>query len=337
MRCRALSIGLCAAFTLAGATACASANSGHSAASGHTVTAKLGILQPEGTATTNSAEQFAKLASKYSNGTVNIKVYANGTLGSTDTEAEALVNNTQQFFVTPDIDSIVPAVDALELPYLFPSAATAGEVLNGPGLNVLWNQFEAHNVKILGVYEVGYADILTTSKAISTPADLSGLRIRVFDPTVGIPVFSQVHADGLNLAAGQLVTALSTHAIDGLDSAPCTIQTSGWTSAAKHLAVTDHEWVSAPVAMSYQFWKGLSASQQQAVTKAFKQTLPSELQATQQCNTAAIAKMKASGVTVTYPNQASFKNAFSPVYAQLEKKYGPVIKALQTAISKGSE
>lgn len=309
------------------------AAAGKASVSAPTVQAKFADLQALHTATTDSALKFANLVKKYTKGSVQITVYPNAELGTGSSILQGIEANTIQFYATPDLSAAVSATDALELPYLFPSAKIGSEVLNGPVTKrVLWKQFTSHGLQILGVWSVGYSDILTTAKKISSPGDLKGLRIRIFDPYVGTKLFSLVGADGISMASTQVPTALSTHAIDGADDPPSTMYGSNWYGSAHYLAITDDVYVSSPIVVSSAFYASLTASQRAAVTKAFKQTLAQNLKEAAAKNSQAIKKMHAAGIVVTHPKISVFKKTFLPVYGAVEKDFPGVVKPLQRAV-----
>jgi tripartite ATP-independent transporter DctP family solute receptor len=299
---------------------------------GKSVTAKFAILQNSSTPTANSALQFAKAVSADTGGTVTVKVYPNSVLGSADAQLEGTETNTIQFYSTPTLDSVVPSVDAIELPYLFPNAAVASKVLNGSALQQpLWSNFPAKGLRVLGVWEVGFSDFLTTGKKVTAPTDLKGLRIRVFNPKLATQEYKLVGADAINLSSNEVVTALSTHTIDGADDPPSTMVGANWYSQAKYLAVTDTSYVSSPIVVSEKFWQSLSSSQQKGVQKAVQSTIASNLAAAGQANTSGVAKMKSAGITVTTPDKSTWQSTFAPVTQQFQQEFPAVVKALQTA------
>jgi len=303
------------------------------AANGPVVNAKFADLQAEHTATTDTARLFAKLVAQYTNNHVQITVYPNAELGTPSTMLQGVVGNTIQFYATPDLSAVVPDTDVLELPYLFPSAEVASKVLNGPTTrSVLWNKFTSHGLQVLGAWSVGYSDILTVDKAVRSPSDMKGLRIRIFDPNVGTQTFALLQADGVTMASTQVVTALSTHAVDGADDPPSTMYGSDWYGSAHYLAITDTVYVSSPVTVNSAFLAGLSPEDQAAVRRAYQETLAPNLAAAAKYNRDAITKMAAAGITVTYPDQAQFRQALLPVYGPVEAHFPGIVQQLQQAI-----
>jgi tripartite ATP-independent transporter DctP family solute receptor len=319
------------------AAACSSGSTSGGGAHGKTVTAKFAILQNVNTPTADSAQKFADLVKKNTGGTVNIRVYPNSVLGSSTDQLEGTEANTIQFYATPTLDSVVPSVDAIELPYIFPSAAVASKVLNGSALQqALWSQFPAKGLRVLGAWEVGFSDVLTTGQQVSSPANLKGLRIRVFDPTMATQEYKLVGGDAISLSSNEVVTALSTHTIDGADDPPSTMVGTNWEGSSKYLAITDMAYVSSPVVVSEKFWQSLTHAQQSGIQKALTATIADNLSAADKANAAAIAKMKGEGIAVTTPDKAAFQNTFTPVVQQFKQQYPDVVSALQSAIKAAS-
>lgn len=326
---------LCALMLLAVAACGGNTSNGSSGAvTGPNVQAKFAHLQQTNTPTGESAVQFANLVSKYTNGHVKITVYPNSQLGTSTTILQGLESGSIAFYATPDLSAVVPRTDVIELPYLFPSVSEASKVLNGSvGRKVLWDQFSPHGLYVLGSWSIGFSDILTTHRAIHSPSDLSGLRIRIFDPYVATKVYKALHADAINLVSSEVVTALSTNTIDGGDDPPATLYGAGWYNSAKYVAITNMSLVPSPVVVNQRFMNSLSSSERSAVRKAFKQTLAPNLANASKLNQEALTKMAAAGVIITRPNQQEFKSAVQSAYPSTEKDFPGVVQKLQHAVS----
>jgi C4-dicarboxylate-binding protein DctP len=316
--------------------ACAS-NSGSAAAasgSGNTVTGKFALQQAADTATGRSAVQFADLVSKYSGGTVKLTVYPDSQLGSATTMLQGTEAGTISFYASPTLDSAVPATDALETPYLFPSEAVASKVLNSTALDTsLWSQFDSHNLSYLGSWIIGFADILTANTAVNAPDNLKGLRIRVFEPVVSSKMYSDFGGTAVTLDSTQVSTGLSTHLIDGADDPPTTLVANNWYDGMHDLAITNHVLVAAPVIVSKAFMAKLSKSQQAAVERAMQETIAPNMADANKSNAAALTKMQSAGITITHPSEAAFKAATANVVGSITSLYPGVIQAIKTAVA----
>ena len=333
----AIGAGVAATCLLAACTSGGSGSSGTGAADGGTVTGKFAIQQQANTATGRSAVQFASLVNKYSGGTVKITVYPGSQLGSATTMLQGAEAGTIAFYASPTLDSVVPATDALEAPYLFPSETVASEVLNGSALDKsLWSQFDSHNLSYLGSWTIGFADILTANAAVTAPSNLKGQRIRVFEPVVSSKMYSDFGGTAVTLDSTQVSTGLSTHLIDGADDPPTTLVANNWYDGMHDLAITNHVFVAAPVIVSKSFMAKLTKSQAAAVERAMKESIAPNLADADKSNTAALTTMQNAGITITHPSQSAFRAATANVLSSVTNIYPGVVEAIKTAVASAS-
>lgn len=298
---------------------------------GPVVNAKFAYFVSTNTAVGLGANKFASLAAADTGNTVRITPYPNSELGSVPSVLQAVEGGQVQFAATTNLSALVPAADAILAPYIFSTTSQAQSALNSQALGTaLWSQFQAKNAQILGVWSQGFADLLTT-KPVSKPSDIRGLRIRIYDPGVGVPQYKALSADAVNMTPSQVFTALSTHAIDGAEDPPATLYGLKWYEAAKNLALTQHSYVSAPIIASRTFMDSLTAAQRNGLEKAFSDSLSYEVTQAGLEDTQALAALKAAGVHVTSVDTTVWKQALSPLYSTFKTKFPSVWAALTQA------
>lgn len=298
---------------------------------GPTVQAKFAYFVSTDTAVGQGAKKFASLVAADTGNTVQIQVYPNSELGTVPSVLQAVSGGRIQFVATTNLSALVPSADAILAPYIFSSTDQAQKVLNSSVLQqALWSKFAAKNAEVIGVWGQGFADLLT-KKPVKTPADLQGMRIRIYDPGVGVPQYKALGADAVNMTPNQVFTALSTNAIDGAEDPVATLYGLHWNEEAKYLAQTEHSYVSAPVLASTQFMNSLTAAQKQGVLKAFNDTIAYEVQQSTQIDATALAALKAAGTVVTPVDKAAFKAKLSPLYSEFAAKFPGTWAALAKA------
>jgi TRAP-type C4-dicarboxylate transport system substrate-binding protein len=316
-------------------TSSSSAANASSAMPGPTLSLKFADLQNVHTATTDSADKFAQLVQQYTDGKITIKVYPNSELGTVPAQLAGTEAGTIAFYATPDLSAAVAQSNVLGMPYLFPSVKVASEVLNSAAIEKsLWSLFPAHGLTFIGSWVIGYTSILTKSTPINSPANMKGLKIRVFAPTVGDKIFSSLGADAVSVAAPEVVTALSTGVVNGADDPASTMVGSSWYSGMCCLAETNDTFVSSPLMASTKVWNTLSSAEQSAIKRAFNATISSNMSEAESTNAAAVTTMQKAGLRITKPDIAEFKSATEPVYAQIENLYPGQVQALQAEIKK---
>lgn len=298
---------------------------------GPVVNVKLAYFVSADTAVGKGAIKFAALAAADTGNTVKITPYPNSELGSVPSVLQAVEGGQIQMAATTNLSALVPAADAILAPYIFSSTSQAQKALNSPALYTgLWDSFKAKNVQILGVWGQGFADLLTT-KPVSTPADVKGLRVRIYDPGVGVPQYKLLGADAINMTPSQVFTALSTHAIDGVEDPVATLYGLKWYESAKYLALTEHAYVPAPIVASTSFMNSLTPAQQKGLKKAFADTMSYEVSQASNYDAKALSALKAAGVKVTTVDRKAWKTALQPLYSTFQAKFPTVWAALGKA------
>jgi C4-dicarboxylate-binding protein DctP len=336
---RAWRIGVAALAVATAAVGLAACGSGSSASGGGgaTITGKFGFIQAANTPTGRSATQFAQLVSKYTNGTVKIDVYPNSQLGTGDSMLQATEGGTVSFYSSPVLSSVVPESSALELPFLFPTEQDGSKILNDGSLDsALWNKFTAHNLTYMGSWMVGYSSILTRDTKINSSADVKGLRIRVFEPVVSTKLYSALGGTAVTLDGNQVVSALSTHTIDGVDDPPSTLTGNNFYDGMHDVALTKHILVTSPVIASSKFLSQLSKSQLAGVKRAMSESIAPNLADADKTNQQSLTTMQQAGITVTHPDEAAFRSASQNVTAALQGQFSGVIDAVKAGLQKSS-
>ena len=115
------------------------------------VTLKLGHIQNEQDIWHLSAEVLAEKAKEYSNGTINIEIYPNSTLGGDRDLAEGMQMGTVDMaLIAGVLSNFDESISLLEIPYLFHSNEEFEKIVYGPcGEEIAANVLENSGIKIL--------------------------------------------------------------------------------------------------------------------------------------------------------------------------------------------
>lgn len=168
------------------------------------------------------ATKFAELVKLKTNGKINIKPY----FGSSLLKGAQL--NAPQMVATGAIDAafdaainiapVVPELDVFSLPFLIPSYDMLDMVETGQTGRLLSLAMEAKGLKLLAWGENGFRQITNSKRAILTPADLKGLKIRVVGSPLFIDFFRNLGADPVNMNWGDAVAGFQQGVVDGQEN-----------------------------------------------------------------------------------------------------------------------
>ncbi len=142
-----------------------------------------------------AAVTFRDVVEKESNGRFKVVIQR------LDNEREALESvqlGSQEFSMgsTGPVGNFVPAVRALDVPFLFRDYAHARGVVDGPIGQTMLKEFTRRNIVGLAFLENGFRHLTTGGKLVEKPDDVKGLKIRTMENPVhmsagGRPVCSR--------------------------------------------------------------------------------------------------------------------------------------------------
>lgn len=212
--------------------------------------------------------------------------------------------------------SIFPDIMVLNMPYLFPSEQVAWAVLDGPfGQSMAERIRESTGIRVLGWWESGGFKHFSANRAIETPADMAGLKIRVLGPLATIPV-EAMGASASPVAFGELYTALSTGVVDGQDNSVSVFNLIRLYEVQSHLVMSGHVYAFGPLGISEQFYASLSPENQRVIDEAAAAAIAYNREASRAVEASAIERAQAAGVTVIRLDDAqrdAFRQVMQPV------------------------
>jgi tripartite ATP-independent transporter DctP family solute receptor len=215
---------------------------------------------------------------------------------------------------TGPLGNFVPQVKLFNLPFLFKDRDTCYKVLDGPVGTRIADKFAKIGIRSLGWYENGFRNITNSKRAITSPADMNGLKIRVMEDDVFILTMKALGASPLPMAFGELYTALEQKAVDAQENPLAVIQSSRLFEVQKYLAMSGHFYSPAMLLISDITWKSLSPGHRQIVAEAAAQARDFERRISLEADEKLEAQLKAAGMTVTHPEKAPFIREVADVY-----------------------
>jgi tripartite ATP-independent transporter DctP family solute receptor len=212
--------------------------------------------------------------------------------------------------------SIFSDIMVLNMPYLFPSEQVAWAVLDGPFGQAMAERIrESTGIRVLGWWESGGFKHFSANRAVETPADMAGLKIRVLGPLATIPV-EAMGASASPVAFGELYTALSTGVVDGQDNSVSVFNLIRLYEVQSHLVMSGHVYAFGPLGISEQFYASLSPENQRVIDAAAATAIAYNRETSRAVEASAIERAQAAGVTVVRLDDAqreAFRQAMQPV------------------------
>lgn len=113
--------------------------------------------------------------------------------------------------------SIKP-LNLFNLPFFFPDYAALDAVTTGEVGKEIGQILEEKGVTLLAWGENGFREITNSKRAIATPADLEGLKIRVVGTPIFIDIMKALGANPVNMNWGDAQVAFQQGVVDGQEN-----------------------------------------------------------------------------------------------------------------------
>jgi TRAP-type transport system periplasmic protein len=280
-----------------------------------------------GTPVARALEHFGRAVTKETNGAVVFRFFHTHELGSERETYDMLESGAIEMAVSGGqiVSRLAPEYGALLLPFVFSDADHFERVLNGPIGQEMHKRFLARKgIRILGWSHRAPRHITTSDRAIHSPADMKGLRIRIREIPVQIDAFRALGARPVPMAFGEVYTGLQTGTIHAQENPVSIMLANNFQEVQKFIILTSH--------IREAFWWEISERVWQRMTPeiraAFENNIEEAIKLANQWefdeDNKYIIKFEAGGVTPIRPTAealAEFAKLVEPVAAQYADKW----------------
>lgn len=265
-------------------------------------------------------QRFADLVKQKSNGSMEITIYANGTLGSEREMLEQVQNGVLELTKAnaSPLESFAQEYKVFSLPFIFRDRNHFYKVLEGPiGESIMAS---SKNKGFIGLtfYDSGVRSFYA-KKPINTPDDLKGLKIRVQESPTSIKMINTLGASATPMPYGEVYSGLQTGVIDGAENNVSALTIGRHGEVAKFYSNTEHQMVPDVLLISTTKWEKLTKAQQDILQQAaresfdYQKTLWADYEKSEQ------VKAEKMGVKFSSPNKAPFVAKVKPMIDEARK------------------
>jgi len=282
-----------------------------------------------------AATRFQELVAERSDGKISVEVFPNATLGDERTLLEGMQIGTVDMGVITNgpVSNFLEDMAVFEMPFLFPSAEKACEVLDGPIGQELLDRLSEVNLKGLAYAERGFRNLTNSERPINSPADVQGLKVRVMENPVYIDTFRELGADAIPMAWTEALTAMQQGTIDGQENPVNVVHSFQLNETQTNMTMTRHSYAPAIFVMSLPVWNNLSEEAQEIVLQAAQEAAEYERQLNADQESQQLEELRASGMNVIDDADLSaFSEAVAPVYVKYGERFGDYLPRIQEAL-----
>lgn len=260
---------------------------------------------------TQAMKRFAAEVKRLTNGAVTIVVFANGSLLSQNVEFQGLQNGSTDIADSDPSQyaAQAPAMQILLTPYLFTKWSQVQDTFLSPaGQKLIDQAVQKVGVRPLDIQNLGARELdLRITKTIRTPADLSGVRLRMPPGPYWTKLGQAMGAQVTPVAFNEIYLALQTGTVQGQDNPLATDVANKFYEVTKQIVLTNHVFSAVMPTINEKSWQKLSPAEQRAVVQAMKDAdawADTQIQDSQDQN---IKFLQQQGLNVSSPDIAAFQ------------------------------
>ena len=299
-------------------------------------TLTLSEVHAEGYPTTLADYEFARLVEEATDGRIKIEVFSGGTLYGEETGAiEALQIGDIAFarVSASPVASYVPALNIIQLPYLYRDGEHMWQVLNGPIGQDMLAQIQESGSGLVGLayYDAGSRNFYTT-KPVNSVADMKGLKIRLQNNAMMVEMVQLLGGNGVTgIGPNDVYSAIQQGVIDGAENNWPTYESMGDYQVAPYFVLDGHTRVPEVLLASETVLDTLDPADVEIIKECAKQTQEYEIEQWALREQSSEEKVVSDGVIVAEltPEQiAEFQALMGPIYEEYGAGYEDLIQEI---------
>jgi tripartite ATP-independent transporter DctP family solute receptor len=269
------------------------------------------------------SQRFAADIAQRTGGKYQMQLFVNGALGTALNLANSLQTGILDGAILTSgfLESFVPTVQVVDLPFLFKNSESAARILDGPIGRSLFADMEAKGFIGLEWGWYGWREMETRDRPVHSPDDLRGLKMRIQPGPIFAAMFKAVGAIPVALDGTEVYLALSQKTVDGLEFPLPTSVTFKVYEVCKHVAMTNHIYNAGALMISKVRWSRMTEADRTAFREAAKAVLPYWRATIAKAADDATGFLQQKGMHITQVDQAAFQQKMQPVYAQFRPRY----------------
>ena len=217
--------------------------------------------------------QFAEEVNEKTDGRIQVKIFPNGQLGSENENLEqpqaGVIAMTK--VSAPGLATYNEAYNAFGLPYIFNDTEDFYHVMDSQQMQDFFLSTGDDGFVTLTYYTSGARSFYTKDRAIRTPADLKGLKIRTQDSPTSIAMIRAMGGSATPMSSGETYTGLQQGIIDGAENNETVLVQDGHGEVCKSYTYTQHQMVPDIVIISTETWESLDETEQSAIVNGMTQ------------------------------------------------------------------
>lgn len=262
---------------------------------------------------------FAEDVKEQSGGTINIEIFPNGVLGSeTDNITQIRAGALDMAKVSAStLGNFQNEWNVLSVPYVFNDQEHYYNVMDGDIAQDLYQLTADKGFMGLTWMDSGARSFYTADRAIRTPADLKGLRIRTMDSQMAIDMMDALGGSSTVMGYSEIYTGMQQGVVDGAENNVTALRDHA--DVTKYYCFDEHTRIPDILLISSETWNAMSDHQRQIMTDCAKKMTEDYKSAWTEFENEVLAAAEEKGVELIRDvDTAAFQEACQSIYTNLE-------------------
>lgn len=280
-----------------------------------------------------AAQNFADDVREKTEGRINIQCYFGGTLfaGKQTNELMLMSQGVADFAFGSTINwsPQMKQLNLFSLPFLFPNYEALDAVKAGKPGQEIFEGLKKFGVIPLAWAENGFREVTNNKRAIATPEDMKGLKIRIVGSPIFVDIFRAFGADPMAINWSEAVTGFQQGTVDGQENPVVSVlfPLQIW-QYHNHITIWRGTIDPLIIGVSKKSWDDFTPEDQAIVKAAAEKWGAWQIEEVRKGlanSDEAFKELEANGMTVTYITpeaRAAFKEQAKEVYAKWKETIG---------------
>ena len=254
-------------------------------------------------------------------GRYSIEVYPDAQLGDQAQTLEQVVMGTLDMALVANaiVETYCPDFAILGTPYVYDSIEHQQRVFESGKLADLYAETEAQGFTVLANYSLGARNLYTRDKAVVTPDDCKGMKIRVMGSDTCIKMMGLMNGgtDGIAMGQGDVYSAIQTGTLDGAENNIITYVDLVQYEVAPYYNLTGHLMIPDELCIANDVLAAMSEEDQAALREVCNNSIAYMFDLCAQLRADYEAQAIEHGVTITEADVAAFQAACAPLIEEV--------------------
>ena len=232
--------------------------------------------QPDEYPTVQALHAIDRRLDQRTGGEMRLRVYAGGQMGSENDTLEITIFgglDLNRVNLAP-LNPIVPETIVLALPFLFRSVTHLRQALDGVNGRKILDAMSPYGLKGMCFYDSGERCFYNTKRAVHTPDDLKGLKVRVPNSDIYVSMVQAFGANPTPIPYGEVYSALVQGVVDGAENNWPSYESSRHFEVARFYSLTRHLMAPDVLVASQRSWDKMSLEEQEHLQAATDESVP---------------------------------------------------------------